>query len=106
MSAKYAIIKTGGKQYRVAENDIIDVELLTEQQGENVVFGDVLFVQNGSAATVGKPTVAGTVVKGQVLNISRGPKIMSVKYKASHNVRKTFGHRQHYTRVKITAIGA
>ena len=102
----YAIIKTGGKQYPVAIGDVIDVELLEAEKGQEVQFNEVLFLHEGSSLKVGSPTVAGCVVKGLVLDMSKGPKIQSVKYKPSHNQYKTFGHRQKYLRIKITSIGA
>ena len=102
--AMYAIIKTGGKQYRVSVNDVIDVELLGVEIGKPVEFL-ALFTHDGSSAVIGQPHVEGCVVQGQVIDEARGPKILSMKYKPSHNQRKTFGHRQHYSRVKITAIG-
>lgn len=100
----YAIIKTGGKQYRVAENDIIEVELLDAGLGSEVEFTDVLFLTDGSAAKVGQPVVAGYVVKGELLGEATGPKIVSMKYKRSHHQYRKFGHRQHYSRVRITGI--
>lgn len=101
----YAIIKTGGKQYRVAKDDIIEVELLDAELGSNVEFTDVLFYTDGSKATLGEPVVAGCVVKGELLGEATGPKITSMKYKPSHHQYRKFGHRQHYSRVKITEIG-
>ena len=105
MSNTYAIIKTGGKQYRVAEGDIIEVELLKAQSGEAVEFSQVLLVTDGKTAHVGKPTVGGYLVKGELLGIASGPKVTSMKYKPSSHQYKKFGHRQHYSRVKITDIG-
>lgn len=103
----YAIIKTGGKQYRVAVGDIIDVELLHIEDGSPVEFKDVLFFNDGKASKVGLPNVAGCVVKGEIVSSQvAGPKVVSVKYKPSHNERRKFGHRQKYSRVKITAIAA
>ena len=101
----YAIIKTGGKQYRVAEGDVIDVELLQSQPGESVEFSDVLFFHDGSAAKIGQPNVSGCTVMGELIEEALGPKIVSVKYKRRQNQRRKFGHRQHYHRVRITKIG-
>ncbi len=101
----YAIIKVGGKQYRVAKDDIIEVELLDAEQGAHVHFKEILFVDDGTSPLVGGPHVPGFIVTGQLLDTVSGPKITSVKYKRSHNTRKKFGHRQHYSRVKITEIG-
>ncbi len=105
-ATKYAIIKTGGKQYRVAENDVIDVELLGVEDGDSVEFPEVLFVSTPQGARVGSPVVANATVKGTVIKEVPGEKITSIKYKRSHNQYRKFGHRQHYSRVKITAIGA
>lgn len=103
----YAIIKTGGKQYRVAKGDVIDVELLDVQDGANVEFKDVLIFCNGSDTKVGAPIVDGCTVVGEVVAAEvGGPKVMSVKYKRSHNQYRKFGHRQHYSRIKITDIRA
>lgn len=101
----YAIIKTGGKQYRVAVGDIIDVELLTTDQGSQVEFGDVLFSYDGSNTQVGNPGIPNFFVYGEVLGTVKGDKVTSLKYKASHNQSRKWGHRQQYTRVKITGIG-
>lgn len=101
----YAIIKTGGKQYRVAVGDVIDVELLSEDVGAEVKFTDVLFFNNGSKATVGKPNVPGCFVTGELVDLVGGPKVTSVKY-IPGNHRKKIGHRQHYSRVKITQIAS
>lgn len=99
----YAIIKTGGKQYRVAVGDVIDVELLKEEIGSEVKFSEVLFFTNGSQPVFGVPTVADCFVVGEHIDFVSGPKITSVKY-IPGNHRKKIGHRQHYSRVKITQI--
>jgi len=104
-SGKYAIIKTGGKQYRVAQDDVINVELLDTEKGNHVEFADILFVSDGDKHKVG-PHVSGYRVKGEVIGEVAGPKIMSVKYKRSHHQYRKFGHRQHYSQVKITSIGS
>ena len=108
-SQEYAIIKTGGKQYRVAIGDIIDVELLhtdNKEKDAEVSFAEVLMVNNSKGVKVGTPSVANFAVKGVVQKEVGGEKITSIKYKRSHNEYRKFGHRQHYSRVKITAIGA
>lgn len=102
---KYAIIKTGGKQYRVSENDIIEVELLNDVELGSQVSFEPLFVHDGAVASIGQPSVPGFVVTGELLGFATGPKITSMKYKASHHQYRKFGHRQHYSRVKITGIG-
>lgn len=101
----YAIIKTGGKQYRVALGDIIDVELLGSDAGAQIQFGDVLFAYDGSKTHIGQPGIPDFLVYGEVLGQVSGEKITSLKYKASHNQCRKWGHRQKYTRVKITGIG-
>ena len=101
----YAIIKTGGKQYRVAVGDEIDVELLNEEIGSQVKFNEVLFVNNGSKPIVGGPHVPNCIVTGELVGLSAGPKVTSVKY-IPGNHRKKIGHRQHYSRVKITQIAS
>lgn len=101
----YAIIKTGGKQYRVALGDVIDVELLDSDTGAQVEFGEVLFVFDGSNTHVGQPAISNFPVYGEVLGKVSGEKVTTLKYKASHNQCRKWGHRQKYTRVKITGIG-
>lgn len=100
----YAIIKTGGKQYRVAIGDIIDVELLGSDVGSQVKFEDVLFAYDGSETHIGQPTIADFFVSGEILGQVSGEKVTSLKYKASHNQCRKWGHRQKYTRVKITGF--
>ena len=99
----YAIIETGGKQYRVEEGDIIDVELLESEKGGNVEFKEVLFLNDDSQAHVGTPHLK-CIVKGEVIGAIKGPKVIAFKYKKRKNYRRKIGHRQPYSRVKITAI--
>jgi len=101
----YAIIKTGGKQYRVAEGDVIDVELLEGEPGAQITFEEVLFFHDGKAPKIGQPHVAECVVTAEMIGEALGPKIVSVTYKRRQNQRRKFGHRQHYSRVRITKIG-
>lgn len=98
----YAIIQNGSKQYRVEEGDEINVELL-ETFSSDHTFSEVLFVQSDTPL-VGTPFVEGWNVQGEILGESKGPKTVSFKRKRRKNCRKKIGHRQHYTRVKITAI--
>lgn len=100
----YAIIKSGGKQYRVKKDDVIDVELLGIDPGNEVRFGDVLFINNEGNLQIGSPTLQDWSVKGQLVDIVKGPKIQSIKYKRRKQQRRKFGHRQRYARVKITDI--
>lgn len=100
----YAIIKTGGKQYRVKKNDIIDVELLNSEKGAEVEFGEVLFVCDEQEPKIGSPHLSHYFVSGELVDVVKGQKITSIKYQPGNHYRK-FGHRQKYSRVKITEIG-
>ena len=102
----YAVIKTGGKQYRVQQGDVIFVEKLNAQADEAVTFEEVLLVGDAEESKVGTPVVEGAKVKGKVLAQVKGKKIVVYKYKAKKNERKKQGHRQPYTKVEITAINA
>lgn len=101
----YAIIATGGKQYKVAEGDIIKVEKLGVEAGEAVVFDQVLVVNNGEVK-VGNPTVAGASVTASVVKEGKAKKIIVYKYKRKSGYHKKNGHRQQYTQVKIEKINA
>ena len=101
---KYAVIRTGSKQYLVQEGDVIDVELLGAEGGE-VAFDEVLFVSDGKKAQVGAPVVKGAQVKGELVDQVKGPKLKVYKYKRRQNYSRTVGHRQKYSRVKITSVG-
>ena len=98
----YAVIKTGGKQTRVAEGDTIEVELLGVDEGADVTFEPVLLV-DGDAVLAGADLGAASV-SGRVVGRTKGPKINGMTYKNKTNSRKRYGHRQHYDRVEITAI--
>ncbi len=100
----YAIIETGGKQYRVEEGDELDVELLGTD-GE-VKFDKVLMIHDGNAPMIGCPHLAKCSVHAEVLGIEKGPKVIAFKYKKCKNYRRTVGHRQKYSRVKIKKIVA
>ena len=97
----YAIIKTGGKQYKVSEGDVITVEKLAAAEGEAVTFDEVLTVVNDADVKVGKPVVEGAKVTGKVEAQGKGKKIRIFKYKAKSNYRKRQGHRQPFTKVVI-----
>lgn len=100
----YAIIKSGGKQYCVKQGDVIEVEKLNLTEGQaEVSFNDVLAINNGSMV-VGTPNVAGAVVTAEVVEQGKGPKVIIFKYKAKKDYRRKQGHRQPYTKVKITNI--
>ena len=98
----YAIIETGGKQYRVQEGDELDVELLNTEGA--VTFDKVLFVTDGTTPRIGAPHVSQCTVHGEILGVEKGPKVIAFKYKRRKNYRRTVGHRQKYSRVKITKI--
>lgn len=102
----YAIIQTGGKQYRVTEGDVVSIEKLDVNEGDAVEFDQVLTVVKDGAVTVGKPVVAGAKVSATVLAQGKGKKILVFKYKAKSNYRKRQGHRQPFTKVKIEKIEA
>lgn len=108
MSAeKYAIIETGSKQYTVKKDDVIDVELLDLNGEKNVEFSNVLFVKDGENVKVGSPRLAEFVVKGELVEQEvKGPKVISYKFKRRQNYHRKIGHRQGYTRVKITDIAS
>ncbi len=101
----YAIIETGGKQYKVEQGDVIDVELIAANQpGEPVEFKNVLFVSTGSGTKIGNPYLPASIVKAEFIEESKGPKVVAFKYKERKRIRRKVGHRQHYSRVKITEI--
>jgi large subunit ribosomal protein L21 len=103
----YAVIATGGKQYRVQPGDTIQVEKLDEAEaGKTVTFGDVLLVADGDAVTIGRPTVSGAKVTAEVVANGRGEKLIVYKYRRRKGYRRKTGHRQPFTAVKITAINA
>ena len=101
----YAIIETGGKQYRVEKGDFIDVELLDVQNaGDKVEFKNVLFLNSEAGSKIGSPYLPQSVVVGEFVQETRGPKVIAFKYKRRKPSRRKVGHRQHYSRVKITEI--
>ncbi len=100
----YAIIQTGGKQYKAAVGDEILVEKLDAEIGAEVAL-DVLLVADGETVTVGKPVVEGVKATAKVLEQGKGKKVIVFKYKPKKNIRKKRGHRQPFTKVEITAIG-
>ena len=100
----YAIIATGGKQYRVSEGDVIYIEKIDAQVDSTVAF-DVLLVGNDGEVKIGTPVVEGVKAEGKVIGQVRGEKIVVFKYKSKKNYRRKQGHRQPYTKVEITKIG-
>ena len=103
---KHAVIETGGKQYRVAEGDVIYVEKLDVADGEAVTFDKVLAVVDEAESKFGAPTLEGASVTGTVEKTGKGKKIRVYKMKPKKNYRRTQGHRQPYTKVTINAINA
>jgi len=101
----YAIIATGGKQYKVAEGDVVKVEKLGLAAGETVNFDQVLAI-GGDSMVIGNPTVKGATVKATVVEEGRSKKIIVYKYKRKSGYHKKNGHRQSYTKVKIEKINA
>jgi large subunit ribosomal protein L21 len=99
----FAVIKTGGKQYRVAEDDTITVEKLAGEVGDVITLGEVLML-GGDKPTVGGPTVAGASVAAEVVEQGRGDKIIAFKKRRRQNSRRKRGHRQEFTRLRITEI--
>lgn len=103
---KYAIVQSGGKQYRVSEGSILEVDRLTAEPEKSYQFKDVLMVADNGKVSVGMPTVAGAKVKAVVLAHVRGPKVRVFRYKSKTRYRKTRGHRQQYTRLRVEKITA
>jgi len=102
----YAIVRTGGKQYRVSENSVITVEKLEGNPGDTVELADVLLVADGDKVRIGAPAVQGARVTATVVETSRGKKIRGYTYKKVKNVQRHYGHRQWQTTLKINSIQA
>ena len=102
----YAVIKTGGKQYKVAKNDVIVIEKLEAETGGTVEFTDVLMVGGDGATKIGTPHLAGALVKGTVLSQQRGEKVIVFKKRRRKNSRRKNGHRQFETVIRISEIVA
>ncbi len=100
----YAVIKTGGKQYRVAKDDVITVERLDGDAGANIEFTEVLLVGSGDDVKVGKALPSGAKVTAELVEQTRGPKIIAFKKRRRKNSRRKRGHRQDLTQVRITGI--
>lgn len=101
----YAVIRTGGKQYRVIEGQTLRVEKLPGSAGDKVTFGEVLLV-GGDTPKIGQPLVKGASVSAEIKAQDRGPKIVIFKFRRRKNYRRKTGHRQPYTELKITGISA
>ncbi len=100
----YAVIKTGGKQYRVTPGESLKVETLEAEVGASISFSEVLMVADGDAITVGSPIIVGAVVKAEVVSHGRGDKIRIIKHRRRKHYHKEQGHRQNFTALKITEI--
>lgn len=102
----FAVFASGGKQHRVTEGEVVRLELLDAEPGQEVVFDKVLMVADGDNVSVGAPYVEGGKVTGEVVASDRGRKIRIIKFKRRKDYMRTQGHRQWYTEVKITGINA
>lgn len=100
----YAVVVTGGKQYRVMQGEVLRVELLDAEPGAEVVFDQVLLLGDGESIVVGQPTVAGATVSATIKRHGRADKIKIVKFRRRKHHRKQMGHRQHFSEVEITGI--
>ncbi len=100
----YAVIKTGGKQYKVQSGDKVKVEKLDAEEGKTIKISDVLMLIDGDNVTVGTPFVKGSTVSAKVIAHGRGPKVNIVKFRRRKHSRKQMGHRQAYTELSITSI--
>jgi len=106
MEAMYALVRTGGKQYRVSQDDTILVERIAADEGSEVILDDVVMLGDGDKVTIGTPRVDGAAVSATVMRQTRGPKIIIFRRKRRKNHRRTQGHRQDLTLLKINAIAA
>ncbi len=102
----YAVIKTGGKQYRVSAGDKLKVESLDAAEGADVQIDEVLMIGNGDDVTIGSPLISNASVSARVLEHGRGKKVNIVKFRRRKHHRKQMGHRQNYTELEITGINA
>ena len=102
----YAVIETGGKQYRVSEGDTIYVEKLEANEGDEINFDRVLLLGGDNGATVGSPVVEGAVVSGKVVKHGKSKKVTVLTYRPKKDSKRKIGHRQQFTKVEITAVKA
>lgn len=100
----YAVVKTGGKQYRVSENDTLKVERLAGEAGDIVTLADVLMLGDGKTVTVGEPVIDGAAVAAEIVEQARDKKIIVFKKRRRQNYRRKHGHRQHFTLLRVTEI--
>ncbi len=105
-NSEFAVIKTGGKQYKVSEGDVVKIAKLSSDAkvGDALTFDEVLLKDNGSSTTLGTPKLAGAKVSGEITEIGRDKKVMAVRYRAKSRTFIRRGHRQDFVRVKITKI--
>ena len=102
----YAVVATGGKQYRVEEGDVVRIEKIPGEIGEPVSFDRVLMISDGDNVTIGQPVVENAAVDGRIVEQDRAKKVLVFKYKRRKRFRRKQGHRQYYTAVRITGINA
>jgi large subunit ribosomal protein L21 len=102
----YAVIKTGGKQYKVSAGDVVRVECLTAEAGDTIEIKDVHLVADGDKISIGKPILASAMVTAEVVGEGRGEKILIFKHRRRKGYRKTIGHRQNFTAIRIKEIKA
>jgi large subunit ribosomal protein L21 len=100
----YAVIKTGGKQYRVAKDDVLTIEKLEGDNGSTVEFTEVLLIGGDSGTKIGAPLISGAKVTAELVEQTRGPKLIAFKKRRRKNSRRKRGHRQDLTKVRITSI--
>jgi large subunit ribosomal protein L21 len=102
----YAVIKTGGKQYKVEEGTVLQVEKLEQNEGDKIEFNDILMYSDGENVTLGNPLVENAVVKAEIIKQAKDKKVLVFKYKRRKGYRRMRGHRQHFTEIKINSIKA
>ncbi len=102
----YAIVKTGGKQYKVMQNSVFDVEKIEAEPGSTIELSEVLLISDGGSVRVGSPTVTGASVTATVVETSKGRKVNGFTYKPTKTIQRHYGHRQWHTRLRVTKIEA
>jgi large subunit ribosomal protein L21 len=100
----FAVIRSGSKQYKVSEGEILDVELFDAEEGKEAVLNDILMIGNGDVITVGQPVITGASVTAEILGEVKGDKVIAFKYKRRKGYHRTVGHRQKRLRLKINKI--
>ncbi|MEI6494745.1 MAG: 50S ribosomal protein L21 [bacterium] len=100
----FAIVKTGGKQYKVQEGDVLNVEKLPVDDSGKIIFNEVLLIDDGKKTVVGKPFIEGATVEAELVEQGRAKKVVVIHYKAKVRFKKTYGHRQPFTKVKIGKV--